>query len=320
MTIHKSKGLQFKHVILPFAQWASSGKQDTLWLPGNAFAFNETNNGLFPVNLNKSHLACSGLSEYYEAENFASLIDLINVLYVATTRAEEGLHIFYHKKPRSKSDISKYIEEIISEQSKLTEILNQITESSFELGEIPVPEESNTIKQERIHISFSAKNNIAVKSTIQSIYNTDNFENYAIAKGSFWHKIFERIENKNDIRSAVLKQHDIGNISAPQAEIIVQQIEEWLKNPDIKRWFEGDIKIINEADIIIPNQSSKRPDRVVIHKLGTDIIDYKFGQIESNQYIQQVNEYCTLFAEMGYTNVKGYIWYPLINKIIPTNN
>ncbi|PLX19503.1 MAG: hypothetical protein C0599_10815, partial [Salinivirgaceae bacterium] len=320
MTIHKSKGLQFKHVILPFAQWAPKNQQDTQWLPGSAFTFEETNDGLFPVNLNKSHLICNELSKYYEEEKFASLIDLINVLYVATTRAEDGLHIFYHKSPHSKNDISNYIKEILINENELKDILKSIEDDCYELGEIPNPDMTKKSELEKIQITFSAKNNIAVKSTIQSIYKTDSYENYAIAKGSFWHKIFERIENQSDIRSAVIKQHDLGNISAPQAEILIQQIKEWLKQPEISKWFSGDIKVINEADIIIPHKSSKRPDRIVIHNNGTDIIDYKFGQKQSDQYIQQVNEYCSLFKEMGYNNVKGYLWYPLLNKIVPTNN
>lgn len=320
MTVHKSKGLQFQNVIIPFAQWAVPNKQDTLWLPGDDFTFNETHGGLFPVELNKSHLICENLSHYYEQENFASLVDIINVLYVAVTRAVDSLHIIYHRNPHSKNDISKYIEEIVHNQSELSDILSQTDESTFELGEMTnlthiIPKETPQIK-----ISFPRESHIAVKQTKQSIFNPSTYENYAAEMGSLWHKIFERIIVKEDIHKAVNKQLDFGNINKTQAEIIISQIKTWLHNPKVAQWFDSNSKILNEVDIIIPQKSARRPDRVVIHKNGTDVIDYKFGQLESAHYLKQVQEYCQLFKNMGYKNVNGYIWYPVLNKIININS
>lgn len=316
MTIHKSKGLQFQHVVIPFAQWASPNKQDTLWLPGNSFRFDELHGGLYPVNLSKSHLFCENLAPYYEAENFATTIDLINVLYVAATRAEEGLHIFYHKKPHSKNDISRFISETMENSEEISKLLTLRNENSFEIGKLktaklPAPQEKS-----KVVIHFTNNENIAIKPGKQSIFRSDNYENFAAELGSFWHKIFEQIITFNDIDQAVNRQIELGNINKTQAQIIKDQISSWLKEPNISFWFSNKVKVITEAEILVPQKSTKRPDRIVIHANGTDIIDYKFGRKESESYKKQVKEYCQLFEKMNFKNIKGFIWYPLLNKVI----
>ena len=50
---------------------------------------------------------------------------------------------------------------------------------------------------------------------------------------------------------------------------------------------------------------------------GSDavVVDFKFGK-HKEEYIRQVREYAHLLREMGYENVKGYIWYVYSNKIV----
>jgi ATP-dependent helicase/nuclease subunit A len=46
------------------------------------------------------------------------------------------------------------------------------------------------------------------------------------------------------------------------------------------------------------------------------VVDFKFGHIEKEHYRAQVLSYMEQLSEMGYTSVKGYIWYVLPGKII----
>ena len=45
------------------------------------------------------------------------------------------------------------------------------------------------------------------------------------------------------------------------------------------------------------------------------VIDYKFGERDAAQYRRQMQEYCRLMHEMGYTEVEGYLWYVKLGKI-----
>ena len=46
------------------------------------------------------------------------------------------------------------------------------------------------------------------------------------------------------------------------------------------------------------------------------VVDYKFGE-EKELYKRQIETYIEELQSMGYTSVKGYIWYVPAGKIIP---
>ena len=100
MTIHKSKGLEFKCVIIPFANWKLDKMDDKFWIEKDQF-LNECNIGidedLVPplVPIGRGVLETTGLfSSIYNKEREDTIIDNLNKLYVAFTRPKEELHVF----------------------------------------------------------------------------------------------------------------------------------------------------------------------------------------------------------------------------------
>lgn len=105
MTIHKSKGLEFKCVIIPFANWDIIKHDDLFWIK-KADWLSETRTSvvvegnddaiippLIPVSTSK--LSKSGLfAEQYNKETERCLIDNLNKMYVAFTRPKQELHVF----------------------------------------------------------------------------------------------------------------------------------------------------------------------------------------------------------------------------------
>ena len=57
-----------------------------------------------------------------------------------------------------------------------------------------------------------------------------------------------------------------------------------------------------------------RPDRVITDGNETIVIDYKFGN-KNTAYAKQVQRYMNLMQQMGYPNVKGYLWYVNLDEI-----
>lgn len=95
ITIHKSKGLEYKHVIMPFTNWhigPINNNPTTLWCkiqeePYNALPF-------IPVNYtSKNALAASIYDKFGTEEWMQDIVDNLNLLYVAFTRAESSLFI-----------------------------------------------------------------------------------------------------------------------------------------------------------------------------------------------------------------------------------
>lgn len=97
MTIHKSKGLDFKVVIMPFCDWDFVGRQKPLlWCSTDKEPFAQL--PLLPVEFS-SKLGQSVFANQYYSELMHTYIDNLNVAYVAFTRARNEMHCFC-KQPR----------------------------------------------------------------------------------------------------------------------------------------------------------------------------------------------------------------------------
>ncbi|MBO4722495.1 MAG: UvrD-helicase domain-containing protein [Muribaculaceae bacterium] len=105
MTIHKSKGLEFKCVIVPFANWQLDKMGKEFWINEDQILsklnfLDEIKKidkdivpPLLPIEMSKFKLV-SPFADLYESEYEKTLIDNINKLYVALTRPKEELHVF----------------------------------------------------------------------------------------------------------------------------------------------------------------------------------------------------------------------------------
>ena len=94
MTIHKSKGLDFPYVILPFAENINLYKAGKHWCVPDLVGteLEGIAEGVYDVTLSKSS-DDTLFSEDYRKESFLQLVDNINTIYVAMTRASAGMHI-----------------------------------------------------------------------------------------------------------------------------------------------------------------------------------------------------------------------------------
>ena len=92
LTVHKSKGLEFDNVILPYCDWALENKDDTLWVEPSLEPYNDL--PVVPVKLNVGKLKKSIYAADYDAEHIKNIVDNVNILYVAFTRASRNLFVF----------------------------------------------------------------------------------------------------------------------------------------------------------------------------------------------------------------------------------
>ncbi len=86
-------------------------------------------------------------------------------------------------------------------------------------------------------------------------------------------------------------------------------------------WFDPAApRILTEQPIYVSdNDENFRPDRIVWTTVGTiDIVDYKFTSRARLSHILQVQRYAQMLADMGYTNIRTFVWYPLSHQIIAT--
>lgn len=98
LTVHKSKGLEFHTVIVPFCDWSADGikgqNRSLLWCEPQEAPFNQLK--LAPVEYSSSMKDSHFHAEFNE-ELLRQLVDNLNILYVAFTRAENNLIVLTGK-------------------------------------------------------------------------------------------------------------------------------------------------------------------------------------------------------------------------------
>lgn len=83
-------------------------------------------------------------------------------------------------------------------------------------------------------------------------------------------------------------------------------------------WFKPENKVFAERSIYkADSDESFRPDRVVETPDGrTIVIDYKFTTRPRESHRRQLELYLSLLSRLGHNKLQGYLWYPLLGKII----
>ena len=326
LTIHKSKGLENKVIIIPRCSWSleplnSSGLiSNIVWTKP---APNEHLTGIdqFPVSFSKS-VGESLFADGYFRESVYSCVDALNMLYVATTRAKEQLHIFLPQKKRG-NDIGTMLLDTYSEQMQDVEGTHyRIYEiGTFDAPDPKRPKEGESEKpEERIESSVITSHRVSPVSLKLSTSSSRYFADEEIAltprnMGIRLHHVFEKATSRDDIFKALNDMSVNGELSATEVESLQQTIDDTLNNSVAGEWFDGSWQhLYCERNILIPKSNAKRPDRVMVRDKEAVVVDYKFGQ-EKESHKAQIRSYLSELQKMGYTSTKGYVWYVATGKI-----
>ena len=341
ITIHKSKGLEFEHVIMPFCDWRLE-QSSLLWCipPQDIPPFNKL--PLIPIDYSQKTMKETIFWKDYQHEHFQNTVDNLNLLYVAFTRAKKGLYVY--GKMNEKSGRSYIIEQCLTTVAeKLNNSLVQIANDdnnkaiTFSFGEPFInqqekSEESteNVFKQQvfprqiPIH-SFEEKVKFHQSNNSKMFISQDpeaEKQNGYILLGNVLHNIFSTIRTKDDIEPALqmLEQEGILYNKEITQEKLKEMLAKRFNNKKVSDWFSNKWTVLNECTILtydeVENKTTEhRPDRVITDGNEVVVIDFKFGAPHQEHH-DQVNRYMSLLTDMGYKNIKGYLWYVYSNKII----
>jgi ATP-dependent helicase/nuclease subunit A len=326
LTIHKSKGLEFRVVILPFLSWNLDhlpSKQPFLWVKPTVSPFNDL--GILPVKYSKD-LNSTIFADYYKEEKYSVYLDNINLLYVALTRAKDAIYGFSVDNPKSGGTVAGVLKNSITSSAVVSGtsgfILNTFYDSRnkvFEFGEIPENRREQIDNKNLISSKYTV--NSELESLKLKLHGENYFSSEAIAVrkrinyGKLMHEVFEGIRTHEDISFAVRKLVLDGKLPEEESSDLEQRINSLISTPQVADWFTTGNQVLNEAGILLPSGAIRRPDRVIFKNGKTTIIDFKFGE-ENPHYIEQVKRYRHLLIDMGYDSIEAFIWYVDKNKIV----
>ncbi len=299
MTIHKSKGLEFPIVILPYLDESLySFKSSNIWI--------ENTNKNFKLDYfywkhNKKvmdHFGDSVLEDYSKLIALEEL-DIINVLYVAFTRAERRLYLIGNEKDANlnleKGNITSFLKDLCS--TKTTE-----QENRFEIGYRSNKAATNENKTtDRYLTNFTTSNN-----KNQSISRPK--KTIAIQTGDFVHATMAEIYDRSDLEIVFERLHSSQNSLDFDLNKFKQQVIELLNHDSFKDYFKRSNTILNERNFTYGDQIH-RPDRIEISQQKEVIIlDYKTGK-EDVKHKGQLLQYQKIVNSLGYENVRLYLIY-----------
>jgi ATP-dependent exoDNAse (exonuclease V) beta subunit len=185
-------------------------------------------------------------------------------------------------------------------------------ESKIVFGEL-LPKDDNAhvqVKLEQLQIptlNFNEENPIKIKNS--SSFKSSEEATKAREYGILVHYILSQINSKDDIDSVVEKSILSGEITQLEAELIKKDLKNILINNKISKYFEPNLIVKNEFEILTETGEILRPDRVVIIDNVAIVIDYKTGMKNASKYHSQMQDYKNALLKLGYTLVIKIILY-----------
>jgi ATP-dependent exoDNAse (exonuclease V) beta subunit len=311
MSVHKSKGLQFPVVLMPYADWLIFRNNQTIWL-NVPESISSDNQLLPPVMLGKTSKAMveTPVGPQIEAENDRTLLDNLNLLYVATTRPQERLYIL----SRASSDARR----VSGWLNAYAEHKGYNTQETIRIGKtdrnndgphtaiqpsLSAPVQSHHDWRKKLKISFEAGELLE-----------GQFTSNPRSLGTFTHRILGGIKTKEEL-AAKLHELEKSGATEPAAFLkITEMISHLLLNPAAAGWFEPHEQVLTEHPVFTITGETIRPDRVIIDGNNASVIDFKTG-IYQPEHEQQIRNYGKQLREMGY-ETKMFLAYLELNEVM----
>ncbi|MCM1042026.1 MAG: UvrD-helicase domain-containing protein [Bacteroides sp.] len=314
MTIHRSKGLEFKVVVMPFICDTPMNRQDLFWTsPGSIPA----EIGL-PAALVRYVNAVGSGQTGQDMEHERQLVDIdnLNVLYVATTRPRHKLFLLCAEPSKNPGGFSsawslcrfadahpEYIEQV-EDGATLPE---PIQAETLPVMPTPAAPEAQTTPPASAAPATPAG---PWRSRMQSARFDIQPATPEMEWGNFIHRVLSHIATANE--ASLQRALDAGLNEyphlKPRREQALEFIRSVLENPSLRPYFSAGCQIKRETGMADAEGNIHIPDRVAIHGNTAVVLDYKTGAPHKS-HAEQVRRYMKLLRDTGMECSQGFLVY-----------
>jgi len=302
MTIHKSKGLEFPVVIIPFLRMdinVGSKSNES----AQSYVLRQQKESLRLLRLKKAYYDYSDeLYQIYREEYIKSLLTELNNVYVALTRASCELYGFIPKKA-GKSD---NLVNLLFPQ----EIYQSGTPTIYPKKEAPDFSSALSLDCAKYQnwINFLTDEHLASQQA-------DTYQ--ARRQGTIMHHLLSSIGNikgknlEREIHIALEKSlTEFGKLE--EIENYKTKLEGIITHPSFKKFFDIDSgEVFTEKEVVDRYGNTRRMDRIIVKEKVVWIVDYKSSKTEeAEQDVEQIQQYQKILKSI-YKNyrVTGYLIY-----------
>ncbi len=303
-TIHKSKGLQFPVVIIPYVRWRYKENTREAWINLPKENFEGLSEMLVNISKNNAEFIGGEYANAYEELVEQEKFDSLNMLYVACTRAEERLY-FCGKIKATDTDIFSVVQKFLETQEK-----HEIGENEYAWGEkLPPVKGEETIEPNHEEMVNTSGWQSKVKMAITAPKGWQNKIRDARTWGNKVHFILAKIKTSNDVKPVLHALKHQGSLQQDELHDLERMIHSIINHPSLKVGFMPGVKVFNERDVLLPNQTRVRPDRIVQLPNGNVVlVDYKTGE-PNKKHQEQLQQYEKALTDCGFRVAEKHLVY-----------
>ncbi len=297
MTGHKSKGLEFPIVILPNMDFSLDSKKSKFLI--------QQGKHFFYTGLSKSS-KIENIRLESEKEESHIYLDKMNLCYVMMTRPVDRLYIGNYHFAKSKNKFGSRFHEALN---KLKEIKQE--DFIFSFGELSTNLQISSTKSEESNFSpLTIQDQLWFPdiSLNASLLEDDGDLSNARRYGNQLHEALSLLHYIKDMKNLLVELISTSKIELEFQERIEADLVRIFSNQAYNELLEDAQSITNEQTILIGKYEAKRPDKIIFKEKETIVIDFKSG-LQTNKNEKQVKLYKKVLQEMGFPNVKGFLYY-----------
>ncbi len=319
-TIHKSKGLEFPVVILPYAHWSYAPRYDQpVWmdLPAKAEFTIQRAHGpgtltASQVNMT-SDLEKTGLAGKYADERERVLIENLNLLYVALTRPVQRLYIL----PRTEQNWDKPGKTInfwffdylgapgsgqVREDGRTAYVL---AESSGQAQPAGAADSVAVIPIDRIR-SVDKTGALRLRRMADRIFDVETFEQKLdpVQKAKY---ALSLLHHEADLPGVLQRLVSEGIADTGETRQLGQLLRQVIENPELRPFFAPEATVLLHREILLPGGRILTPHRSVIDPGGACHVLHFAAGSGLKEAEREVKAAVQAFRSMRYPDVSGRV-------------
>jgi ATP-dependent exoDNAse (exonuclease V) beta subunit len=307
VTIHKSKGLQYPIVICPLVNWNPSGKNEALELVDISAQLEGIPSAL--INLANKKLEGTDFEPLFLEESENTILDNLNLLYVALTRPEQRLYLnIFAPKNSAKEPRPHHAGWLAFKGLGLTDFPSESISFGSRIklpvkADLPSADKGKSVKK------------INWQSIVKVVSGYPESEDSPRYYGNLLHLALEKIKLRSDIDPTISAMIKDGWLNIAERDEFTTDLNKIISDPQLSPWFNSTREVICEQEIITQEGKLIRIDRMM--KSGNHVVplDFKTGS-ERNKDEKQMQNYLSELNRCGYKAEKGFVYYTNSQNLI----
>ena len=317
MTIHKSKGLQFPVVFIPFATWEMlPNMRGKFWAKAEAAFGDYPDTYLVPP---VSALQDTFFAEDYAAEVKRAIQDNLNLLYVAFTRPEERLYIYTRHLDKLPENPT------LQDLKKVEHLIGVVTDDdrfargdgeTYETGIPAAPGPRKPAPSTRIAEDFLShpwRNRIRIERKYRKYWESaeDESSTGEITDGTLMAEVLRQLESAEVLNLQTDRLVEEGILDEARKQRLEETLDQLLDHSPLKEWFAEGRSSRRGVEILGPGGRLAGPDRLLIDGKSAVLIDFVDRDRPRQADKDKLLKFATGLMAMGITQPKCYwVWLP----------